>query len=83
MTEKSATTQVHRIVIKATAQAIWDAITRPEWTEKYAYGGGVDYELKAGGDDARSRMGPDVLYRLRRCLADRFVPAGFGTAAGR
>lgn len=49
MTDKSATTQVYRIVIKATAQAIWDAITRPEWTERYAYGGRVDYDLKAGG----------------------------------
>ena len=36
MTGKSATTQVYRIVIKATPQAIWDAITKPEWTERYA-----------------------------------------------
>ena len=49
MTDKTATTQVYRIVIKASAQAIWDAITKPEWTERYAYGGRVDYELKAGG----------------------------------
>ena len=49
MTDKNATTQVYRIVIKATAQAIWDAITKPEWTERYAYGGRVDYDLKAGG----------------------------------
>ena len=25
--------------IKATPQAIWDAITKPEWTERYGYGG--------------------------------------------
>jgi uncharacterized protein YndB with AHSA1/START domain len=49
MTNKSATTQVYRIVIKATAQAIWDAITKPEWTERYAYGGRAEYDLKAGG----------------------------------
>ena len=49
MTEKGSTTQVYRIVIKASAQAIWDAITKPEWTERYAYGGRVEYELKAGG----------------------------------
>jgi hypothetical protein len=49
MTEKTATTQVYRIVIKASAQAIWDAITRPEWTERYGYGGRVEYELKPGG----------------------------------
>ena len=25
--------------IKATPEAIWDAITKPEWTERYGYGG--------------------------------------------
>ncbi len=35
MTDKPATIQVYRIVIKASAQAIWDAITQPEWTERY------------------------------------------------
>ena len=49
MTEKTAITQVYRIVIKATSQAIWDALTRPEWTERYGYGGRVSYEMKAGG----------------------------------
>ena len=49
MTDKATPTQVYRIVIKASAQAIWDAITKPEWTERYAYGGRVEYDLKAGG----------------------------------
>jgi uncharacterized protein YndB with AHSA1/START domain len=43
------TTQVYRIYIKATAQAIWDAITKPEWTERYGYTGLVDYDLRPGG----------------------------------
>jgi uncharacterized protein YndB with AHSA1/START domain len=43
------TVQIYRIVIKATSQAIWDAITSPEWTERYAYGGRAEYELHAGG----------------------------------
>jgi hypothetical protein len=30
MTEKAATILVYRIVIKASAQAIWDAITKPD-----------------------------------------------------
>lgn len=47
--EKSVTTQVYRVFIKATAQAIWDAITTPEWAEKYGYGGRVEYDLKPGG----------------------------------
>lgn len=49
MTEKTKVVQVYKIVIKASAQAIWDAITKPEWTERYAYEGRVSYELKAGG----------------------------------
>jgi uncharacterized protein YndB with AHSA1/START domain len=49
MTDSSATTQVHRVYIKASAQAIWDAITSGDWSEKYAYGGRVEYDLKAGG----------------------------------
>ena len=50
MTDKTTTTtQVYRIVIKASPQAIWDAITKPEWTERYGYGGRAEYDLKAGG----------------------------------
>ena len=41
--ETSVTTQVHRVYIKATPDAIWDAITKPEWTDRYGYGGIVDY----------------------------------------
>lgn len=47
--EKSASAQRYRIVINASAQAVWDAITQPELTEKYGYGGRVEYELEAGG----------------------------------
>ena len=45
----SLTTQIHEIYIKAAPQAIWDAITTPEWTAKYAYGGLVEYDLRPGG----------------------------------
>ena len=34
----SVTPQVYRVFIKATPQAIWDAITTPEWTQRYGYG---------------------------------------------
>ena len=44
------TTQVYRVYIKATPQAIWDAITQPEWTERYGYGGRGEYDLRPGGD---------------------------------
>jgi len=51
MTTKAETrvTQMHQVYIKATPQAIWDAITKTEWTQRYGYQGGVDYELRPGG----------------------------------
>src|SRR5438046_526386 len=47
--ESTRTVQVYRVYIKATPEAVWDAITKPEWTEKYGYGGLADYELRSGG----------------------------------
>jgi uncharacterized protein YndB with AHSA1/START domain len=48
-TEKTMTTQVYRVYIRATPEAIWDAITKPEWTEKYGYGGLAEFDLQPGG----------------------------------
>jgi uncharacterized protein YndB with AHSA1/START domain len=50
-TEESTltTTQVYRIYIRATPEAIWDAITKPEWNEKYGYPGRGDFDLRPGG----------------------------------
>jgi uncharacterized protein YndB with AHSA1/START domain len=43
------TVQVYRVYIRATPEAIWDAITKPEWTERYGYGGrGVYDGLRPG-----------------------------------
>ena len=43
------TVQVHRVYIKATPEAIWDAITKPEWTRRYGYGGEAEIDLRPGG----------------------------------
>ncbi len=51
-TEMAVTTQISRVYIKATPQAIWDAITKPEWTERYGFGGRVEYAC-----DPAARMG--------------------------
>jgi uncharacterized protein YndB with AHSA1/START domain len=74
MTGTAVTTQVYRVYIRATPQAIWDAITKPQWTERYGFGGRVEYDLRPGGAyrvpsteamrDAGARMGlavPDVM----------------------
>jgi len=45
----SVTTQVYEVYIKASAQAVWDAITTPEWTEKYGYRSKMEYDLRPGG----------------------------------
>ena len=45
----ATTTQIYRVYIRATAQAVWDAITKPEWTVKYGYGGRTQYDLRPGG----------------------------------
>jgi uncharacterized protein YndB with AHSA1/START domain len=42
-------TKVYRVYIKATPQAIWDAITQPEWTRQYGYTGLAHYDLRPGG----------------------------------
>jgi uncharacterized protein YndB with AHSA1/START domain len=49
MAETTVTTQVYRVFIKATPQAIWDAITTREWTERYGYPGYSEYDLRPGG----------------------------------
>jgi uncharacterized protein YndB with AHSA1/START domain len=48
-TETSVTTQINRVYIRATPEAIWDAITKPEWSAKYGYGGNVEFDLRPGG----------------------------------
>jgi uncharacterized protein YndB with AHSA1/START domain len=49
-TETAVTTQVYRVYIRTTPEAIWEAITKPEWTQKYGYRGIVEFdELRPGG----------------------------------
>ena len=48
------TTQVYNIVIKAAPEAVWDAITKPEFTERYFYGSRITVV-----PDHYSSLGPD------------------------
>jgi uncharacterized protein YndB with AHSA1/START domain len=50
-------TQVYQIVIKASAQQIWDAITKPEFTTRYFHGARVDTTAEAGAP--LRYLGPD------------------------
>jgi len=76
-TDPTVTTQVYRLYIKATPQAIWDAITKPEWTERYGYGGRAEYDLRPGGtyrgfttQAMRSAGAPDVAVEGKVIEAD-------------
>jgi uncharacterized protein YndB with AHSA1/START domain len=62
------TTQVYKVFIKATPEAIWDAITNPDQTDRYGYRGRVEYDLRAGGSykahasaPMRAMGSPDVV----------------------
>jgi uncharacterized protein YndB with AHSA1/START domain len=41
-------TRVFVVYIKAKPNAVWDAITKPEWTKQYGYGGEADFDLRPG-----------------------------------
>ena len=47
-TRHASTTQVYRVYIKATPEQVWDAVTKPEWTDRFGYGGRTDFDLRAG-----------------------------------
>ena len=53
-TETSTTEQVYRIVIRASAQQIWDAITLPEFTRRYFHGAAITVT-----PDAYRSLGPN------------------------
>ncbi|MEU4366500.1 SRPBCC domain-containing protein [Micromonospora chersina] len=57
-TTTAGTTKVYRVYIKATPQAIWDAITQPEWTRRYGYQGIAEFDLRPGGS-YRARAIPE------------------------
>ena len=65
--ESTVTTQVYRVYIKATPDAIWEAITSPDWNERYGYRCRSEYDLQPGGsfvaytnDGMRAMGAPDV-----------------------
>ena len=46
MTEQ--TTQVYSVFIRANAEQVWDAITKPEFTTRYFYGSAVESTFEPG-----------------------------------
>lgn len=61
-------TQMYRIFIKATPEAIWQGITDPDTVARYGYGGRLEIDLRNGGphrtlatDDMKQYGMPDVV----------------------
>jgi uncharacterized protein YndB with AHSA1/START domain len=59
-----ATTQVYQLYIKASQEQVWDAITRPEFVEKFFHGAQVESTYEVGApirswSPDRSRMWGD------------------------
>jgi uncharacterized protein YndB with AHSA1/START domain len=57
-----------RVYIQATPEAIWEAITSPEWNARYGYKSATEYELHSGGsyralatEDMRTFGMPEVV----------------------
>jgi uncharacterized protein YndB with AHSA1/START domain len=48
-TQKTRTVQMYQVYIRATPEAIWEAITQPEWTVRYGFAPVVNYDLRPGG----------------------------------
>jgi len=46
---EAKTLQVYQVFIKAEPERIWEAITTPEFTQRYFHGTRADHELRPGG----------------------------------
>jgi len=57
--------QRYRVFIRAAAWDIWDALTRPGWTQKYGYRTPVQYDLRPGGTYLAFSTGPMKLRGVR------------------
>jgi uncharacterized protein YndB with AHSA1/START domain len=49
VTETKVATQSYTVFLKSTPEAIWDAITNPDQTDRYGYRGRGEFELHPGG----------------------------------
>lgn len=47
--KEASIVRIHEIYIKATAAAIWEAITSPEWNGRYGYRAHAEFDLRPGG----------------------------------
>jgi uncharacterized protein YndB with AHSA1/START domain len=75
VTQDALAVQTHRIFIKATPEDIWDALTRPGWTQKYGYRAAAQYDLRPGGLYLAFATGMTRLREARDVIIDGEVIA--------
>ena len=80
-TDTTTRTQVYRTYIRATPEAIWQALTRPESIDRYGYGGRADYDLRRGGAFSRRCRRDRSVSRPTRPTTVVSQPPRFSTAA--
>ena len=68
-TETAQATQVFRVYIKATPEEVWQAITDPEWNQRYGYGAAQTFDLRPGG-----RYEALASEEMKRVSAERGLP---------
>jgi len=77
-TMTAQTTQVYSVFIKATPEQVWDAITKPEFTERYFYG--VRIELRDGRRYSRTGGGVEWDEPVLECEPPRRLVHGWSSA---
>ena len=82
--ETAVATQVYRVYIKASPEAIWDAITKPEWTQKYGYRGIVEFDGFERGSGYRFVAPPEMqAMGMPEVVVDGEVARGRSSAKAR
>lgn len=70
------TLQVYRVYIKVTPEAVWQAITDPEWNARYGYAAPQYFELRAGGSfrstasEEMRKVSGEMGYRIPDVVVD-------------
>jgi uncharacterized protein YndB with AHSA1/START domain len=67
------TTQIYQVFIKASADQIWDAITKPEWTARYFHGARITvtpdhYDSRGPDGDVWGDAGVEVFDPPRKLV---------------
>jgi len=61
-TEERLATQVYQVFIKATPEAVWEAITSPEFTQRYFYGTRIETTAERRRTHWGEKAGDDAIF---------------------